>query len=126
MITHHLSKSIINSINYYYYLLYTSFLHANVGKIFEYIICYTQNKNNSFPFSVDKTTEGKKYPLNNAGNSISILTFPEYSVEFNLPDQTIQPQDMSEGKIITEGRSTSIAGEDETPGRVGLDRWFPS
>lgn len=79
-----------------------SFLHANVGKIFDYIVCYVKNTNHTFPFSVEKTTEGKKYPLNNAGNSVTVLTFPPYSVEFNMLDQTVKPQDMSEGNIITE------------------------
>lgn len=47
------------------------------------------------------TEEGKKYPLNNAGNQRSTLKFPAQSVLFNMPDQTIEPQDMSEGNIYT-------------------------
>lgn len=78
-----------------------SFLHRNVGKLTEYIICYIKNTEKTFPFSVEKTTEGKKYPLNNAGNTINKLVFPAKSVKFNMNDTVIQPQDMSEGNIIT-------------------------
>jgi adenine-specific DNA-methyltransferase len=50
---------------------------------------------------VETTTEGKKYPFNNAGNGLTTLTFPAGSVKFNMPDGVVQPQDMSEGAIIT-------------------------
>jgi len=79
-----------------------SFLHRNVGKLNDYIICYVKSTLSSEPFSVEKTTEGKKYPLNNAGNSISILSFPAGYVQFNMGDRVIEPQNMSEGNIITE------------------------
>lgn len=78
-----------------------SFLHKNVGKLSEYILCYVKNTEKTFPFSIEKTTEGKKYPLNNAGNSINTLTFPPKTVRFNMDDTVISPQDMSEGNIIT-------------------------
>ena len=52
--------------------------------------------------SVDTTEEGKKYPLNNAGNSISVLIFPPRSVMFNINDGMVEKQNMSEGNIITE------------------------
>ncbi|MBV7441364.1 site-specific DNA-methyltransferase [Weeksellaceae bacterium TAE3-ERU29] len=79
-----------------------SFLHNNVGKLSEYIMCYVNNSNKTFPFSIEKTTKGKKYPFNNAGNSLEELTFPPQTVEFSIEDCSIKPQDMSEGKIITE------------------------
>lgn len=79
-----------------------SFLNANMGGITEYILAYAKDKNYSPPFIGGYTTENKKYPINNAGNSIQILTFPPESVEFNCPDDIVQPQDMSEGNIITE------------------------
>jgi len=79
-----------------------SFLHRNVGKLNEYILCYTKNCNLSEPFSVDITTLGKKYPFNNAGNGIGILTFPAGYVRFGITDGVIKPQDMSSGNIITE------------------------
>jgi adenine-specific DNA-methyltransferase len=78
-----------------------SFLHSNVGSMTEYVVCVTRNKNFTFPFSVDTTTAGKKYPLNNAGNSLGRLTFPAGSVRFAIADGVVAPQDMSEGKIIT-------------------------
>lgn len=78
-----------------------SFLHSNVGKLTEYIICYVKNSSRTFPFSVENTTEGKKYPFNNAGNSLSELIFSPGSVVFNMPDSIIEPQDMSEGNIKT-------------------------
>ena len=79
-----------------------SFLHRNVGKLGDYILCYTKNTNRSIPFSVETTTEGKKYPLNNAGNTLATITFPPKTVRFNCGDGIIQPQDMSEGNIKTE------------------------
>ncbi|WP_419677718.1 site-specific DNA-methyltransferase [Aliarcobacter lanthieri] len=78
-----------------------SFLHKNVGKLSEYILCYLKNTEQTFPFSIETTTEGKKYPLNNAGNSINKITFPPKTVKFNMDDCEIEPQDMSEGNIIT-------------------------
>ena len=78
-----------------------SFLHRNIGKVFDYILCYAKNAVQTSAFSIETTTEGKKYPFNNAGNSRSTLVFPPYSVTFNLEDQTIFPQDMSEGNIYT-------------------------
>ena len=79
-----------------------SFLNANMGGITEYILAYAKDRSYSPPFVGGYTTENKKYPINNAGNSIQILTFPPESVEFNCPDGIVQPQDMSEGNIITE------------------------
>lgn len=79
-----------------------SFLNANIGTKSEYILCYSKNRFELGALSVGTTEEGKKYPLNNAGNSISILTFPPCSVRFNIPDGRIVKQDMSDGNIITE------------------------
>ena len=78
-----------------------SFLHKNVGVVTDFIVCYLKNKEYSFPFSLEKTTEGKKYPLNRAGNKESVLEFSKGSVQFFSEDQTIEPQDMSEGEIKT-------------------------
>ena len=78
-----------------------SFLHRNVGEITDFIICYLKNKEYTFPFSLEKTTESKKYPLNNAGNAESILTFQKKSVQFSCVNQELHPQDMSEGEIKT-------------------------
>ena len=76
-----------------------SFLSSYFATRFEYILCYAKNTNYSFPFSLETTTKGKKYPINNAGNSLSILKAG--SVTFNLPDCTVYKQDMSEGNILT-------------------------
>ncbi len=78
-----------------------SFLHNNVGSMTEYVVCVTKNSDFTFPFSVDTTTAGKKYPLNNAGNSLGKLTFPPQSIYFSMPDCVVEPQDMSEGNIRT-------------------------
>ena len=79
-----------------------SFLNANIGTKTEYITCYSKNRFQLGALSIETTEEGKKYPLNNAGNSISILTFPPKSVKFNIDDGIIHSQDMSEGNIKTE------------------------
>ena len=78
-----------------------SFLHRNVGKLTDYIVCYAKSAEDTVPFSVEATTEGKKYPFNNAGNGRAVLTFAPNTVCFNCPDGDIQPQDMSEGNIVT-------------------------
>jgi adenine-specific DNA-methyltransferase len=78
-----------------------SFLNANIGTKTEYIICYSKDRTLLGALSVDTTEEGKKYPFNNAGNSIANLTFPKGSVMFNMIDCVLEPQDMSEGNIIT-------------------------
>ncbi|MBP8660699.1 MAG: site-specific DNA-methyltransferase [Mesotoga sp.] len=79
-----------------------SFLHKNVGKLNDYILCYVKNSLASHPFSVETTTERKKYPFNNAGNGLATLTFPARYVKFNMPDGIVEPQDMSEGAIVTQ------------------------
>lgn len=78
-----------------------SFLHANVGSMFEYVVCVARNRAFAPAFSVDVTTAGKKYPLNNAGNSLGTLVFPAGSVQFAPKDAVYEPQDMSEGNIVT-------------------------
>jgi adenine-specific DNA-methyltransferase len=78
-----------------------SFLDNNVGSMTEYVVCYSKVKQMTIPFSIDSTTEGKKYPLNNAGNSVKTLTFPAGSVKFTQISGRVSPQDMSEGNIIT-------------------------
>jgi adenine-specific DNA-methyltransferase len=78
-----------------------SFLNSNMGVVTEYIMAYSPDRRRSPPFIGGKTTEGKKYPVNNAGNSPSILTFPANSVVFRCSDQVFDPQDMSEGNIKT-------------------------
>jgi adenine-specific DNA-methyltransferase len=78
-----------------------SFLNANMGIVTEYILAYSPDRTQSPPFVGGLTTEGKKYPLNNAGNGLQILTFPANSVEFRCGDRQFEPQDMSEGNIIT-------------------------
>jgi adenine-specific DNA-methyltransferase len=40
---------------------------SNMGVITEYILAYAKDKKNSPPFIYGTTTEGKKYPVNNAG-----------------------------------------------------------
>ena len=78
-----------------------SFLNRNLGTKFEFILAYAKVRNKTGAFSVELTTEGKKYPFNNAGNSTSVLNFPPGSIKFNMIDQIVVPQDMSEGKIKT-------------------------
>jgi adenine-specific DNA-methyltransferase len=77
-----------------------SFL-SNMGSITEYILCFGKSKLNAPPFIYGTTTLGKKYPFNNAGNGIAVLTFPPNSVHFRIKDCTIPPQDMSGGNIVT-------------------------
>lgn len=84
-----------------------SFL-SNMGSVTEYVLAYSKDCRYSPPFIYGETTIGKKYPFNNAGNGLAILTFPVGSVKFSMPDGTIPPQDMSEGKIITKLLDTLV------------------
>lgn len=79
-----------------------SFLKTNVANKYESILCYSKNNGDSFPLSIELTETGKKYPINNAGNGIKDLVFPSKSCSFNMTDQIIKAQDMSEGRIKTE------------------------
>lgn len=78
-----------------------SFLSKNFGSIHEYILCYVKNFDDTFPFSLERTEVGKKYPFNNAGNPLSVIKLPANSVDINLPNGVVKAQDMSEGNIIT-------------------------
>jgi len=88
-----------------------SFLHANVGSMFEYVVCMSRNRASAPPFSVDVTTVGKKYPVNNAGNSLGTLLFPAGAVRFATKDAVYEPQDMSEGNIVTRLLDTVVVAE---------------
>lgn len=77
-----------------------SFL-SNFGGITENILTYAKHKPTSPNFYYGTTTEGKKYPVNNAGNGLKTITFPAGYVKFNMKDTIVKSQDMSEGKIIT-------------------------
>jgi adenine-specific DNA-methyltransferase len=79
-----------------------SFLNVNMGVVTEYVLAYAKNREFSPPFIGGLTTAGKKYPLNNAGNGVRTLTFPANTVIFRCQDQIFEPQDMSEGNIVTE------------------------
>ena len=78
-----------------------SYLSKNFATIFEYILCYIKNSDDTFPFSLENTTQGKKWPINNAGNTRNKITFQKGRVLFNMPDCTIKAQDMSDGNIVT-------------------------
>jgi adenine-specific DNA-methyltransferase len=78
-----------------------SFLNANMGGVTEYVLAYAKDKAVSPPFIGGVTTAGKKFPFNNAGNGLKVLTFPASSVRFRCADQHFDPQDMSEGNIVT-------------------------
>lgn len=79
-----------------------SFLDSNMGIVTEYILAYAKDRSRSPAFIGGLTTAGKKYPLNNAGNGVKTLTFPPQSILFRCNDQVFEPQDMSEGNILTE------------------------
>lgn len=79
-----------------------SFLNSNMGLVTEYILAYGKDRRLSPAFEFGSTTKGKKYPLNNAGNGLRTLTFPAGAVLFRCHDCVFEPQDMSEGNIVTE------------------------
>jgi adenine-specific DNA-methyltransferase len=69
--------------------------------MYEYVLCIARNCDLTPAFSVDVTTAGKKFPLNNAGNSLGVLVFPPGSVRFSKKNTTYLAGDMSEGNIVT-------------------------
>lgn len=79
-----------------------SFLDRNMGTVTDYIVSYAKDRSLSPAFTAGSVEEGKRYPFNNAGNNMAVLEFPAGSVTFNLSDQTVTAQDMSEGNIRTE------------------------
>lgn len=85
-----------------------SFLNKNMGTKSEYILCFAKNRIFTSAFSVELTEAGKKYPLNNAGNSPGDLVFPANTVSFSIDDQVVPPQDMSLGNIITKLKTELI------------------
>jgi adenine-specific DNA-methyltransferase len=78
-----------------------SFLDRNMGTVTDYIVAYARDRDRSPAFGAGAVEDGKKYPFNNAGNSLTVLRFPANSVQFACDDQLIQAQDMSEGDIKT-------------------------
>ncbi|MBO7497223.1 MAG: site-specific DNA-methyltransferase [Salinivirgaceae bacterium] len=78
-----------------------SYLSQNFVTLFEYILCYTKDSKYTFPFTLEKTTAEKKWPINNSGNPRALITFPAGRVSFNLPDGVYKAQDMSDKNIIT-------------------------
>ena len=98
-----------------------SYLSQNFATIFEYVLCYTKNEKCSFPFSLEYTTVGKKWPINNAGNTRSIIKFPAGRVLFNLPDGTYKAQNMSEGNIITYLKNDVIVKDGKNVNEFILD-----
>ncbi|HEX7124177.1 MAG TPA: site-specific DNA-methyltransferase [Thermodesulfobacteriota bacterium] len=78
-----------------------SFLDGRVGGVTETILAYAGRREAAPPFVGGTTTRGKKYPLNNAGNPLGVLAFPAGAVHFGCADQVFEPQDMSEGRVVT-------------------------
>ncbi len=79
-----------------------SFLDRSMGTVTDYIVAYAKDRSRSPAFTAGAVEEGKKYPFNNAGNSLAVLKFSAESVAFGLADQIVEAQDMSEGNIKTE------------------------
>jgi adenine-specific DNA-methyltransferase len=79
-----------------------SFLDKNMGSVTDYIVSYGRDRRLAPPFVAGAVEDGKKYPFNNAGNSLSVLRFAAGSVHFLCGDGAINAQDMSEGNIKTE------------------------
>ena len=79
-----------------------SFLDRSMGTVTDYIVAYAKDRASAPAFTAGTVETGKKYPFNNAGNGLAVLTFPPESVRFGTPDRIVEAQDMSEGNIKTE------------------------
>ncbi|MCW2672979.1 MAG: hypothetical protein JWP14_1568 [Frankiales bacterium] len=78
-----------------------SFLRKTMGVVTEYVVAYARDYEEVGPLVAGSGEEGKKYPINNAGNAFGRLTFPAGTVSFSLRDGIVPAQDMSEGNIRT-------------------------
>ena len=74
---------------------------SKMAVVTEYVLVFAKDKNQCPNLYYGFTTADKKYPINNAGNGVRILSFPAKSVSFLLPDQKVPTQDMSGGNIVT-------------------------
>jgi adenine-specific DNA-methyltransferase len=71
-----------------------SFLNANLGGVTEYVLAYAKDRAASPAFVAGRTTPGKMFPLNNAGNGLRVLSFPPGSVRFWCDAASFAPQEM--------------------------------
>ncbi len=76
-----------------------SYLHKNIAKVSEYVLCYAKNIQKAPMLSIEESKKEKPYPLNFKNNPLKELTFAPQSVEFHMPDCTIKACDMSSAKI---------------------------
>ncbi len=72
-----------------------SFLQSQMGSVTDFIAVFAKNRKLAPPLTMGTGKAGKRYPFNNRGNPLGILTFPAGSVAFDLPDQGVKKQDMS-------------------------------
>ena len=79
-----------------------NFSHSSIGQVTEPILVYARRREYARPLTYGKTpTGGKRFPLNEVGRDIKVITFPRGSVEFGCGDGTILAGDMSEGPVVT-------------------------
>ena len=78
-----------------------SFLRTHLGSMTEYLVCFAKDRRRAPAFTDGTVTDGKKFPFNNAGNPLRVLHFPARSVRFRLPDQIVEPQEMSTPHVLT-------------------------
>lgn len=79
-----------------------SFRDPNLGTVTEYVLAYARDRALSPAFVSGVTAPGKRFPLNNAGNGLSVRTFPARAVAFGFREGAFEPGDMSTGTIRTE------------------------
>ncbi len=78
-----------------------SFLHRQVATVTDTIMVYAKSRPNLESFTYGGSTENKGIPFHNTGNAFGEMTFPEGSVTFTLPDQTVSAGDMSTATVRT-------------------------
>lgn len=77
-----------------------SFLHKNIAKVSEYILCYAKEISKAPMLSLEMASEQKPHPLNFKNNPIKELSFPPKSVVFNMKDSFVCACDMSSKNIV--------------------------
>lgn len=74
-------------------------LSKKVRKKYEYVLCYGNSVPSSYKFT-QGALDGGDAPLLNQGNPLGVLTFPEGSVRFNIPDGKYELDDKHKIRLL--------------------------
>lgn len=79
-----------------------SFLHAHLADVTDHILIYAKDKSQMPPLVHSSTEAGKRIPIHNKGNKVTVLEFPAGSMRFGFSDRTIPAGPMNTESIASE------------------------